>query len=96
MRTFEGASGTVTAPVPACVTETAWPPTLSVAVRLAAAVFAAMLKVTAPTPVPLAPLVTVSHDTVVVAVQEHCVPLITLRVRLPAVAATLKLAGVTL
>ena len=55
---------------------------------------APMLNVTEPMPDPLAPAVTVIHDVVVVAVQEHDVPDVTLSVRVVASASTSKLVGV--
>ena len=58
-------------------------------------VFAAMLNVTDPMPDPLLPAVTVIQGVVVVAVQEHDVPDVTLSVRLVTSAPTSKLSGVT-
>ena len=46
---------------PACVTLNVWPPTVNVPVRGAELAFADALKPTLPLPLPLAPLVTVSH-----------------------------------
>jgi hypothetical protein len=46
----------------ACVTENVWPPIVSVPLRCVPLGFAVVLKATVPAPVPLAPLVTVSHD----------------------------------
>ena len=74
---------------------TVWPATVSVPVRAAPVVLAATLNVTEPMPDPLAPAVTVIQDVVVVAVQEHDVPEVTLSVRLVASASTSKLVGVT-
>ena len=69
--------------------------TVNVPVRADPVVLAATLNVTEPMPDPLAPAVTVIHEVVVVAVQEHEVPDVTLSVRLVASASTSKLVGVT-
>jgi hypothetical protein len=69
---------------------------VSVPVREAPVVFAAMLKVTEPIPDPVAPAVTVIQGAVVVAVHEQAVPATTLTVRLEAIASTAKLSGDTL
>lgn len=45
-------------------------------------VFAATLNDTEPMPDPVAPLVTVIHSTLLVALHAHCVPLMMLTVRL--------------
>jgi hypothetical protein len=66
-----------------------------VPVRVVPVVLAAMLNVTAPMPDPVAPAVTVIHGVVVVAVHGQDVPVMTLSVRLLAVASTAKLTGVT-
>ena len=76
------------------MTVTVWPATVNVPLREAPVVLAAKLNVTEPMPDPLAPAVTVIHDVVVVAVQEHDVPDVTLSVRLVASASTSKLVGV--
>ena len=62
--------------------------------RAVPVVLAAMLNVTEPMPDPVA-LVIVIHGVVVVAVQEHDVPDVTLSVRLVASESTSKLTGVT-
>ena len=49
-------------PAPACVTVSVCPPIVSVPLRCVVLALAAALKPTAPPPLPLAPLVTVSHD----------------------------------
>ena len=46
---------------PACVTLNVWPPTVNVPVRGTELAFADALKPTLPLPLPVAPLVTVSH-----------------------------------
>ena len=76
------------------MTVTVWPATVNVPVRAVPVVLAAMLNVTEPMPDPVA-LVIVIHGVVVVAVQEHDVPDVTLSVRLVASESTSKLAGVT-
>ena len=48
-------------PTAAWFTENVWPPIVSVPVRGVPLGFAVALKATVPSPVPLAPLVTVSH-----------------------------------
>ena len=77
------------------MTVTVWPATVNVPVRAVPVVLAATLNVTEPMPDPLAPAVTVIQAVVVVAVQEHDVPEVTLSVRLVASASTSKLVGVT-
>ena len=94
MRRFAGVGGGCVLPA-ACVTATDCPATVRVPLRGVAVVFAAMLNVTEPMPDPLAPAVTVIQDVVVVAVQEHDVPDVTLSVRLVASASTSKVVGVT-
>ena len=92
MRRFVGAPGGV-APA-AWLTATDCPATFRVPLR-EVPVLAATLNVTEPMPDPLAPAVTVIQDVVVVAVQEHDVPDVTLSVRLLASASTAKLVGVS-
>ena len=70
---------------PACVTVNVWPAIVSVPVRDGDPVFAPMLYVTAPLPVPLAPAVTDSHAVFVVAV--HVQPALAVTVTVPVVAA---------
>ena len=77
------------------MTVTVCPAIVNVLMRAVPVVFAAMLNVTEPMPDPLAPVVTVIHDAVVVAVHEQAVPAMTLTVRLVAIASTAKLSGVT-
>jgi len=55
----------------ACATVNVWPATVAVPVRDVVAVFAAMLIATAPLPLPLAPLVTVTQGTSLAAVQAQ-------------------------
>lgn len=57
---------------------------LIVPLRCDAAVFAAALKPTEPLPLPLAPLVTVSHDAVLTAVQPQPPAAVTVTVPEPA------------
>ena len=55
----------------ACVTVNVLPPIVIVPVRATVVVFAAALQPTLPLPVPEAPVVTVSHASLLVAVQLH-------------------------
>ena len=64
--------------VPAWVTVTVWPAMVKVPVRGDVAVLAAMEKATAPFPLPLPPEVMVSHGALLVAVQLHPPPVVTL------------------
>jgi hypothetical protein len=57
------------------VTVTVWPATVSVPVR--AVVLAAMVKLTAPIPAPVAPAVTVIQLALLTAVHEQLVPEVT-------------------
>ena len=57
----------------ACVTVNVWPATVMVPVR-ALPGFAATLNATDPFPVPLAPEVTVTHATLLLAVQAQPLP----------------------
>lgn len=67
---------------PACVTVTVFPPMVTVAVRLEVAVFAGIVRVTAPLPVPVAGE-TATQDAAVDAVHEHPAIAVTLIVALP-------------
>ena len=67
--------------VPACVTVTALPATVNVPIR-SGPPFAVTLNVTELIPMPAPGFVTVIHGSVVVAPQVHCVPVVTLSVRL--------------
>ena len=58
------------------VTVIVWPATMSVPVRVPPEVFAATTNTTDPMPVPLAPDCTVIQLAWLVAVHEHCVPVI--------------------
>ena len=80
---------------PACVTVTVWPATVSVPVRGEVAVLAAMAKATVPFPLPLAPDVIVSQESLLVAVQVQPVVVVTLALLDPAVAAGLNDVGET-
>ena len=62
---------------------TVCPATVTVALRDAVAVFAVALTLTVPLPDPLAPLVTVSHDALLVAVQVQPVAAVTVTAPLP-------------
>ena len=77
------------------MTVTAWPATVSVAVRDEVEVLAAMLYATEPFPLPLAPLVMVIHVAVVVAVQAHPVPAVTVTDAVPAPAIADWVSGLT-
>jgi hypothetical protein len=68
---------------PAWVTVTVWPATVTVALRDEAAVFAVAVTLTALLPDPLAPLVTVNHAAVLVAVHVHPVGAVTFTEPLP-------------
>jgi hypothetical protein len=56
---------------PFCVTVNVWPAIVTVPVRCAAAEFAAMVMLTVPLPVPLAPPVTVIHAALLAAVHAQ-------------------------
>ena len=59
------------------------PATVSVAVRDAVVVFADTLKLTVPFPLPLAPMITVTHAALLVAVHEHPAAVVTATVPEP-------------
>jgi hypothetical protein len=63
----------------ACVTVKVWPAIVSVPVR-APPPLVPTVKPTVPFPVPLPPDVIVIHDALLVAVQPHAVPVVTLTV----------------
>jgi hypothetical protein len=65
--------------MPACVTVTDCPPTVTVADRDEVLVLAVTVSPTVPLPVPLAPDEIDNHDAVSVAVQPQPVPAVTLR-----------------
>lgn len=75
---------------PPWLTVTVWPATVSVALRLTVPLLAVKLKPTDPLPEPDAPEVIVIHDAsgLLVAVQLHDDPLVTVTVWLPALADT--------
>lgn len=73
-----------------CVTFTVWPAIVSVPVRCPP-VFAAKASDTVPLPVPLAPLVIVTHEAALAAVHSHEVPDMTRRLPFDAVAGTARL-----
>jgi hypothetical protein len=76
------------------LTVTVWLPTVKVPVRGLPVAFCATENVTDPIPVPV-PLVMVIQLLVVLAVQVHDVPLMTLSVWADAVPATVKVVGVS-
>jgi hypothetical protein len=78
-----------------CITDTVCPAMVSVPVRGAPVEFCSNANVTDPRPDPVA-LVTVIQLAALTAVQEHCVPVVMLSVRVPAVDPTEKLVGVSL
>ncbi len=67
----------------ACVTVNVMPAIVSVPVRLDATVFAATLNPTVPFPEPVAPLVTVIHETLLPAVHKQPVATVTVLLPLP-------------
>ena len=71
-----------------------WPPTVNVPVRWSELAFADALKPTLPLPLPLAPLVTVSHPLLLTPVQTHPVGTATAVEPVPPVYATDWLGGV--
>jgi len=73
--------------IPAWVTVTVRPATVSVPVREVSAALAATEIVTVPLPEPLAPAVTVIQDALETAVQAHPVVVVTVRLALPPPAA---------
>ena len=77
----------VNAQVPACETDSTWPPIVTVAVRELLNVFADALKPTEPFPLPDAPDVMVSQLALLVAVQVQPVPAVTLTLLDPPAAA---------
>jgi hypothetical protein len=81
-------------PAAACVTVNVCPPIVSVPLRELALVFAAALNATVPVPVPLAPLVTVSQDALLLTpVQSHPVAVVTVVDPVPPAAVTDWLVG---
>jgi hypothetical protein len=79
--------------MPAWLTVKTRPATVMVPVRSDAPVLAAALKPTVPLAVPLAPLVTVIHETVLAAVQPHPAAAATVTVPVPPPTAIDWLAG---
>ena len=69
------------------------PAIVNVPVRAFLAVFAAALKSTVPSPLPLAPAVTLNHDVLLAAVHAQPVPAVTLTVPVPPAAAIAWLVG---
>jgi hypothetical protein len=92
MRRPAGAAGGAGAD---CVTVTVMPPTVNVAVRDPVVVFPAAVTLTVPSPDPLAPLVTVSHDAVLVAVQPQPAAAVTATDALPPPTTMLRVVGET-
>ena len=76
-----------------CVTVTVCPPAVTVAFRDAVVVLAAAVTPTVPLPDPLAPLVTVSHVALLVAVHVQPAPAVTVTLPVPPAASTLCVAG---
>ena len=66
-----------------CVTVNVWPPTVIVPVRALVALLAATLNATVAVSVPLAVLVTVTQLTLLVAVQLHPAPVVTVKDPVP-------------
>ena len=77
----------------AWVTVKVWPAIVAVALRDEAAVFAPTLNVTVPLPLPLAPLVTVSHPALLAAVQAQPVLAVTATLAVSPAASALAIAG---
>jgi hypothetical protein len=82
-------------PTPAWVTLTAWPPTVTVALRATLDVLAVALSVTVPFPEALAPPVTVNHVALLVAVHAQPEPAVSESVAVPPPTATLVVSGDT-
>jgi hypothetical protein len=80
---------------PDCVTVTVVPPIVNVAARDAPVVFADAVAVTVPLPDPFAPLITVSHDALLVAVQPQPVAAVTVSAALPPATTMLEVVGET-
>lgn len=95
MRRFDGGGGGAPPGSPACVTVTVWPATVSVPTRCVAAPFAVTLKVTELIPMPAPGFVMVIQVSGVDVPHVHCVPAVTLRVRLVLNASIAKLVGDT-
>lgn len=72
----------------ACVTVNVFPAIVSVAERDAVVVFAAAVKSAVPPPLPVAPLVIVTHEAALVAFQVQPAPVVTVTAPVPPVAAT--------
>ena len=81
--------------IPLWVTVTGWPATVSVPTRCDVEVFAVALKVTVPLPLPLAPLLMVSHPALLVAVHVQPVAAVTLVVDDPAAEVSVRDVGET-
>ena len=74
---------------PACVTVKVWPPIVSVPLRCVVLALAAALNPTVPPPLPLAPVVTVNHDVLLLTpVHAHPVGAVTVVEPVPPPAAT--------
>ncbi len=81
--------------VPCWTTVTVWPATVSVPVRDEVPVLAAMEKATVPLPLPVTPDVMLSQETLLVAVHEQPVAVVTLALLEPATAAGFSEVGET-
>ena len=79
----------------ACVTVTAWPATVSTPARDWVVGLATKEYVTLPEPEPLAPPVTVIHETELEALQPHPAGEVTVTVPVPALAAAAAVVGAT-
>jgi hypothetical protein len=75
------------------LTEKVWPAMVAVPVRAVVEVLAATSSETVPSPLPLAPLVTVSHDAVLVAVHAQPDGLVTVTLSDSPAATALAVAG---
>ena len=83
-------------PLASCVRVNVWPPIVAVPLRGCVAVLAVAVRFTVPLPVPVAPLVTVSHDVLLLtAVHEHPVGAVTLVDIVPPPATMVRLVGVS-
>jgi hypothetical protein len=80
---------------PAWVTETVWPATMRIPVRGEAAVFGSIENATVPLPIPLTPVVIVSQESLLVAVQLQPAAVVTLALVAPPFAAVLTAIGET-
>jgi hypothetical protein len=87
---IEGVQGAA----PACVTEKVCPAIVTVPVRCEVLVFAATATFAVPLPFPLAPLLMVSHDALLAAIQAQVLPVVTLTLVVSPAAGELRVVGV--